>query len=544
MKPRIFVWFETTALLLAFFVSPIARAQSVSQPAAPAIANSTSAPTLPPGIDANSPLGQVVQMLQSGAGQNVILADVSQSRGPFNLNANDIAYLNDLGTPGDIESAMIQRDKSLGVTDGTQTQQTPPPDQSAQPQDVTEDYFFGALSPYGTWIDMPGYGICWQPCAAINNPGWSPYCAQGQWVYTDYGWYWLSNYSWGWTVFHYGRWFHDANRGWCWWPSTKWAPSWVFWRYWGNDCGWAPLPPHCYYSQEHGLVYNGAAIPQSYDFGMGANLFSFVPMANLCDENTERFRLPAAQAAQVFARSRVLIDINSNDRTIANDGIPVRKLLLLTGKVMRSVTIQPVQSVAAPGARGEQILPDGETLAIDRPYFKSDVSSALRQGIWPVPAQEQPVAHQPPSIIVNENPISYPPAGNQDNSVIYVDSAAQNGPPVPTVTTAGPQDYAAPAPAAGPGQSYWSVSAEGPAPVYNASAYMSPRMQSHVRWQNRVNQPANHHEFNPPPGGSRPGGHGPVDVHPSQPEHPSGGAPSHSDSHSAPSGGGAHGGKK
>ena len=566
MKESIKSILGKTVLLLAFAVSPLARAQSVPQPAAPGVAdNSITAPALPPGIDSNSPLGQVVKMLQSGAAESAILAGISQSSAPFNLNAADIAYLNDLGAPGDIETAMIQRDKALGVTDVTQAQQTEtaPQDQNAQPQDITEDYFYGALSPYGKWISMPGYGLCWQPYAAIYDSNWSPYCTQGQWIYTDSGWYWLSGYSWGWSAFHYGRWFHDASRGWCWWPSTTWAPSWVFWRYWGNYCGWAPLPPGCYYSQGNGLIYNGAPVAAGYDFGVGASLFNFMPMANLGDGNAERFRLPTAQAAQVFARSKVLISINSNDRIIVNDGIPVRKILMATGKVMRSVTIQPVESVAAPGARGEQILPDGETLAVNRPYFNSDVPSALRQGIWPVTAQEQPVAHQPPTYIVNENPLSYPPADNQDNSVIYVDSAAQDAPPVPTVTTAGPQDYGAPAPGAAFGQSYWSISAEAPAPVYNASWYASPRLQSHERWQHREQQPGNHREFDPTgedsrPDGHEPGGHEPGENHPSQPEqrHGSGNEPaprgdsgrapaqSHSESHSAPANGASHGDKK
>ena len=535
-------------LILAFIVSPLARSQSAPQPPDNSIATPT--PALPPGIDSSGPLGQVVKMLQSGAAESAVLADIGQSSGPFNLNATDVAYMNDLGAPGDIETAMIQRDRALGVTDVTQAQQTQtaPQDLSAEPQDVTEDYFYGALSPYGKWFNMPGYGLCWQPYAADDVPGWSPYCTQGQWIYTDCGWYWLSGYSWGWCTFHYGRWFHDASRGWCWWPSTTWAPSWVFWRYWGNYCGWAPLPPGYYYSQARGLVHNGAPVAQGYDFGVGASLFNFVPMANLSDENAERFRLTTAQAAQVFARSKVLANINSNDRIIVNDGIPVQKLLLAIGKDMRSYTIQPVESVTAPGTRGDQILPDGETLAVHRPYFKAGVASALRQGIWPVPAQEQPVPHQPPTFIVNENPNSYPPADNQDNSVIYVDSAAEDGPPVPTVTTAGPQDYAAPAPggvAAAPGQSYWSVSAEAPAPIDDASVYMSPRRQSHERWQHRVQQPDNHREFNPPGDGSRLEGHQPEQGHGDGSVGSRGGSGGASaQSHSAPADGGAHGGKK
>lgn len=507
MKKSIKKIFGTTALLLAFLSLAPANAQTPPQPATqPPVDNSTRPPTLPPDIDPNSPLGQVVRMVQSGAAENAVLSYIANSSAPFNLSTANVAYLNDLGTPSDIETALAQRNQELGSS-AAQSPQPAPSGQTQEPQDVTEDYFYGALAPYGTWIEMPGYGLCWQPCAIAYNANWTPYCTQGQWIYTDCGWYWLSGYSWGWCTFHYGRWFHDAQRGWCWWPSTTWGPSWVFWRYGGSYCGWAPLPPHCYYSQENGLVYNGAQVASGYDFGMGANLFSFVPIANLCDANTERFRLPAAQAGQVFARSQVLNAINSNDRIIVNDGIPVSQVARFTGGDMRSFTIQPAKSVAVPGARGEQILPDGETLAINRPYFNANVPSALKQGVWPIAAAQQPVAHRPPTIIANQIPYSYPSADNQNNnSVIYVDSAAQNGPPVPTVTTDGPQDYNAPAP--GPvmssGGSYWSVSAEAPAPVESSSAYMSPRLQSHEHWGHKVQQPANHHEFNPPAGNSRP----------------------------------------
>jgi hypothetical protein len=498
------------ALLLAFLaLSPGigANAQNPAQITAQPD-NSVRPPTLPPEMDPNSPFGQVVGMVQSGAAENVVLADVTNSSAPFNLSAADITYLNDLGTPSEIQAAMGQRDQELGLSAEAQSPPPAPSGQSQEPQDITEDYFYGALAPYGTWINMPGYGLCWQPCAVGYDANWTPYGTLGQWIYTDCGWYWLSGYSWGWCVFHYGRWFHDARRGWCWWPSTTWGPSWVFWRYGGSYCGWAPLPPHCYYSQQSGLVFNGASVASTYDFGIGANLFNFVPMRNLFDGNTERFRLSATQAAQVFARSKVINDINSNDRTIVNDGISVSKIATATSGALHSFTVQPVKSVALSGARGEHILPDGETLAVNSPYFNNNVPSALKQGVWPIAAQEQPVAHRSPTIVVNENPLSYSPADNQNNSVIYVDSAGQNGPPVPTVTTAGPQDY--PANASGGGaaaQSYWAGSAEESAPVDNASLYMSPRLQSHEHLQHKVPQPANHREFNPSTAGFHPAQH-------------------------------------
>jgi hypothetical protein len=512
MKDRISTLSGMAALVLAFLTSHASWAQSTPQPVAPMTTNSIVAPpTLLPGMDPNSPFGQVIRMVQTGAAQSAIFANIASSSVPFNATAVDLGYLNDLGAPASVKTALLQREHELGANPQVSQPQTALSGTAGQSQDVTEDYFYGALAPYGTWINIPGYGLCWQPCAAIYNPGWTPYCTLGQWLYTDYGWYWLSGYSWGWCVFHYGRWFHDPQHGWCWWPSTTWAPSWVFWRYSGAYCGWAPLPPHCYYSEENGLVYNGASVASDYDFGMGANLFTFVPMANLCDADTERLRLPAAQAGTVFGRSTVLADINSNDRIIANDGIPVSRIAAtpFTGGKMHSFTIRPAESVALPGTRGEQILPDGETLAINRPYFNVNVPSALKQGIWPIPGQQQPVAHQPPTFIVNQIPYSYPSADDQNKSVIYVDTAAQNGPPVPTVTTEGPQDYAAPAPApAVSGESYWSVYAEAPAPVVDTSSeYISPRQRSHEHWRHRTRQPDNHREFNPPPNGSQPADH-------------------------------------
>jgi hypothetical protein len=547
MKVSIKNIFGAAALLLAFLALPLVNAQNpVPALAQPPMDNSIRPPTLPPGMDPNSPLGHVVRMVQSGAAENAILTYITNYSSPFNLSAADMTYLNDLGTPSDIPAAMVQRDQVLGLGTGIQPSQVASSGQTEEAQDVTEDYFYNALTPYGTWVNLPEYGLCWQPCAADNDVNWTPYATAGQWISTDYGWYWLSGYSWGWCVFHYGRWFHDAQRGWCWRPSTTWAPSWVVWRYGGGYCGWAPLPPHSYYGQENGtasyrLLYNGAPVAPNYDFGISANLFTFVPMTHLFDDNLEGVRLSAAQAGKIFAQSKVLNNISSNDGIIVNGGISLGKIVMATGGSTRSFTIQPVKSVALPGARGEQILPDGETLAINRPYFNTSVLSALKQGIWPIAGQEQPLAHRVPTIVVNENPLGYPPAGNQV-SVIYVDSAGQNEPPVPTVTIASPQDYAAnDGGGSASAQSYWAVSAGETEPVYNSSRYMSPRLRSHERLQQKVRQPANHREFNPSTGSSRPVQHqeghtvGPVQRS-VNPQHPSGGtpAPSHSSVPTAP----------
>ena len=100
--------------------------------------------------------------------------------------------------------------------------------------------FYDELGPYGNWVNYPNYGYVWVP---NTGPGFSPYCTNGQWVYTDYGWTWSSNYSWGWAPFHYGRWMEDPMYGWMWVPGTEWGPAWVTWGQTYGYYGWAPLGP-------------------------------------------------------------------------------------------------------------------------------------------------------------------------------------------------------------------------------------------------------------------------------------------------------------
>lgn len=106
----------------------------------------------------------------------------------------------------------------------------------------TYQTFYDQLTPYGNWINYPGYGYCWVP----NNvdPDFAPYTTNGSWVYTDMGWTWVSDFAWGWGPFHYGRWFEDPTYGWMWVPGYDWAPAWVVWGDYGGYYGWACLGPH------------------------------------------------------------------------------------------------------------------------------------------------------------------------------------------------------------------------------------------------------------------------------------------------------------
>jgi len=139
---------------------------------------------------------------------------------------------------------------------------------SAQNGSVSFQVFYDELSPYGTWVDSPEYGYVWVPDVA---PGFTPYATNGYWVFTVDGWTWISNYSWGWAPFHYGRWYTDPYYGPMWVPDNEWGPGWVTWRRSGDYYGWAPIGPgisiEIAYGNGYNLPYNQWTFVRDRDFG-------------------------------------------------------------------------------------------------------------------------------------------------------------------------------------------------------------------------------------------------------------------------------------
>ncbi len=123
--------------------------------------------------------------------------------------------------------------------------------QTARAQDeVSFDFFYDSLKPYGDWIQVGDYGLCWHPAGVDSD--WAPY-TDGYWTYTDGGWTWVSYEDYGGVVYHYGRWVNTDSEGWCWVPDYQWAPAWVSWRSSDDYVGWAPLPPECHWQPEVGV---------------------------------------------------------------------------------------------------------------------------------------------------------------------------------------------------------------------------------------------------------------------------------------------------
>ena len=109
------------------------------------------------------------------------------------------------------------------------------------------DAFRSDLDPYGRWIDDSKYGRVWVPDPGYVGSDFAPYVSNGRWgLDADNNWVWMSDYPFGWVVFHYGRWVWIDSVGWSWVPGRRYAPAWVVWRVPTDDyayVGWAPAPP-------------------------------------------------------------------------------------------------------------------------------------------------------------------------------------------------------------------------------------------------------------------------------------------------------------
>jgi hypothetical protein len=168
------------------------------------------------------------------------------------------------------------------------------------------DYFHQHLALYGNWIQVAGYGWCWIPSVAAHDPDWRPYADQGQWVSTDSGLFWRSDYSWGDIVFHYGRWSYGRGLGWLWIPGYDWSPAWVCWRHANAQgfVGWAPLPPTAVFVEGRGLRYRGQ-FGVDLDFGMPGEAFVFLSYDHLWDRGYRFYFVPRGRANELFGRSEV-----------------------------------------------------------------------------------------------------------------------------------------------------------------------------------------------------------------------------------------------
>lgn len=390
-------------------------------------------------------VSKVIELVEAGAGEEVIRAYVAKSSIPYELSLDDVLYLRDIGVPDGVVAAMMRRGAEIrqqqaevavlqtnlvsavaeikaalanrgdiaasnGVPAGVASEAPPAPEgagtavasvgtpgpaplpqaTAAVPPDAPPEVqpFYDTLSPYGSWYQVPSYGWVWQPSVVVVNTGWSPYCHGGRWVWSDWGWYWSSEYSWGWAPFHYGRWATYPGLGWCWVPGTVWGPSWVTWRSHGTYVGWAPLPPACGWVSGVGLTWHGSGISVGFGFGLAPSCYTFVSYGNFCHRNVAHHALRSDHATTVYNNSTVVNNvINGNNNTIVNNGVGYEAVASRTRTEIPKARIEPLPSSVDAPVRVDRMERSKDGLVVYRPTPVSEVGgrpTALRAEARPV----------------------------------------------------------------------------------------------------------------------------------------------------------------
>ena len=398
---------------------------SVLAPTAQMDTNVIEAVVPPAELNLSPALSEVVKLVQAGVGEGVLAAYVTNSTDVFNIGASEILYLHDLGVPENIITVLIQQDSTpqalaakraaaavqplppgLALTTpatpvyppttaqaaapATDATNLPPPTPGAPipavvytvpavQQPVTINQFYTELSPYGSWIEVPGYGRCWRPTVAVWNSSWRPYADGGRWLWTDSGWYWYSDYSWGWAPFHYGRWTTHAGIGWVWAPDTDWGPAWVSWRSSSSHCGWAPLPPSAHWVAGRGFYHNTLSVGVSFEFGLSDHHYVYVPFNRFCDRRPSHYYLSSHHARSIHRETTVVNNyVSVNNNNVINHGAGFDRVAAVNKGNIRQVSLRPTSDAPRGTLRREILDNDGRTLTVARP-----VTTVPSTGITP-----------------------------------------------------------------------------------------------------------------------------------------------------------------
>jgi hypothetical protein len=197
------------------------------------------------------------------------------------------------------------------------------------------------LAPFGSWIDLDPYGYVW--CPRHMGYGWRPY-SDGHWIWTDYGWTWVSDFDWGWMPFHYGRWGWEDDCGWFWVPGFDWGPAWVTWRW--NDLyfGWAPIPPG--FDFRAGIDFDAMAL------GIPLNFWVFVGGSHFLDRDIRSEVLPYERNMTIVRNTEIRGNFEFRGERMINNGIDPETIRRVTGHGVLRYNLADSDRPGAPQVSG------------------------------------------------------------------------------------------------------------------------------------------------------------------------------------------------
>lgn len=295
---------------------------------------------------------------------------------------------------------------------------------------VDYDYFYKELSPHGEWIEVnakdvgidikPGttsaetdaakllseiLGVktvyaqtgeqlfnlfVWRPANELAKDmieesevkEYTPY-ANGQWVYTDQGWYFKANSPQEDLTTHYGRWTQDENLGWIWLPGKTYSPAWVDWRQNDEYVAWAPIPPATY-------IENDAVNVKEQ---ISENRYTIVEKKSMMEPSVYKYRYQYVENKnKIMIKEMTKTDgVMIKEKTVINKGPDVTDIEKKTGKKIDVVKIKKVEKKEDSGYKDDAI-------SVYNPEFKK-VRDAKKE---PVSKPEKLVSYKDAKKITKE----------------------------------------------------------------------------------------------------------------------------------------------
>lgn len=237
---------------------------------------------------------------------------------------------------------------------------------------VSFEFFYSNLSPHGSWEVSAQYGQVWHP--AVETSDWDPYL-DGHWVYTDLGWTWVSDYSWGAIPYHYGTWVFDPGLGWVWVPGYTWAPAWVVFRTGPEYIGWAPVPP-------------GYFVDAAFE-APATSSFIFVTAQNFTAPRIRAHTIPGSARGEALRHTSLKNTISLDNGFVVNRGVDIRAAERAKGARIRTVRIERLPRVGLPQGAGR------EQLRVPPGPLKSGIRAAEpRRGEGPPHERHDNGAHE------------------------------------------------------------------------------------------------------------------------------------------------------
>ena len=210
--------------------------------------------------------------------------------------------------------------------------------------EMDTSYFYDYLSPHGMWVRYSPYGYVWIPEGM--GYGWRPY-SRGRWVWSDFGWTWVSQFRWGWIPFHYGRWGWDRYLGWYWVPGIEWGPAWVSWRTSSMYIGWAPIPPEARFVPGYGI--------HSLPYRLHHGSWVFVEYPYFYNPRLTGYVLPVERNLTLINYSALRTEILVRDDRVINRGVDVDYVRRMTRQTISRHQLTPAAQPGQSRVRADEV---------------------------------------------------------------------------------------------------------------------------------------------------------------------------------------------